>query len=997
MLSDPASRKLLGLALSRGPASLLASALLPRDLRSDGGEKIEPRALTRALRRRPNDTLLAEAALNEAIGCRSPEAVDAVLRVLSDRTELARCDREAFSRALRTLEHKGARAFFRNLSAWVKDYAAGDLERRVVREMVRRGFSEESGATRIFRSYCDRGLDYHVIHYGAALARRWEVRADWSADMAAALRRLLERPDAEEARDNALFVVDACGLSILRLVMEIEGCLEPLHGPLSGAAEAGAVTDKQRLTWNFCLSSASISAKQSYLLPRSDESAPSLYDDMLTFCLEDSVTAQLALALEIRDHPELRYPAGFDTGVLLLLCFATWMPEREIPEALLEEMAGRADAFGALRRMRNAIERNGEPGRAFLRRLFDAIATRAGQTLEVLGLRAELGLLAEDAEVVQALNLIRQAGLPEHRERLVELLGGLVQNEQVEIAARICEEESDCLLSDPMSARSAAQVFMAGKNWQRAGQAWEVLSSLASSYQWPLANAYRAFARAGNEAAAAEVGHSLDLGDATYLPALPMLAHSACTIGDFPFARTVLERAGAELESYQADQRGLLAKAQTVALGDLSLFEQPEEDLSGKAPPAAVVIDPGFHYRSGHHFNYGKFSVEFLSEELGVSKDAVWLLTGGEESDHNDLSLEGQVKRVFRFNPYSYSDIAVTEETVRMLNKAVCQDLTRVFRRVDLSQCKVIYVHSMKANMIGGFVRWLDRITAERPITVIVGVIEVDYLLAESDERGHWSRANRRGLSRLFKMANVHPLLYCETERAAMHFRKLLGDDLPMHQFPYLAASLAGRVASRGERALARDTITFGTLGTSTPNRGSDLFPQLVEAFAPLKEVNWVLQLKRRFVEGLGSDRVHCLERAVQRGTCRWYDDRLSVEEYYEAMKQIDVMILPYRDRYAVSGSGVFYEAIQLERFLVVPRQTFMGGVVKEMKYPSALLAQVDLESVAAAIGRVLEEPDRCRRRVNRFGRDGRGRLPIERFRQLLRRTLKEAGGAAVT
>ncbi len=935
---------------------------------------------------RSKDTLVSETRLAEFVSRRSLADIERLLGSFGGKGFDAPNHLEILTKSLRNLENEGARTYLRNLGALMKEKGYGALERCVVEEMMRRGFSRESGEQRIFRSLVDDGLFEQVVSYGAEIAGHWEIRPDWSAAMGQAVSELVGGTEEGETLDAVLAVLDACGVACLRQVLEIEGCLSLLHAPLKTAR---ALSDKHRLIWNYSVSVASVSHKELYLLERAGEAdQATLYDDMLTFFMDESMTAKLALSLEIRDHPSIDEPATFDSGILLLLGFCCWLPERSLPTSLAAEFVRRDEALGTIRLMLDAMRRNGEVGRAYVHDLFDAVADARRMTLEVVGQRAEFGLLETAAEVETLLAQIREEGLPANRSYLVDLALGLMKNDQLELAARICEEESDCLLADATSARCVAQVYMAAKDWQRAAQTWDVLAGLSPSPHWPLANAYRAFARAADATAAAAIAAKMDLDDPGYLPTLPMLGHSACTIGDQAFALTVLEKAKAQIEVLTAEQRNLLAKVQTYALGDLSLFATPEEDLSASAAPSAIVIDPGFHYRSGHHFNYGKFSVDFLSRELGTAKESVWLLTGADKSERNDMSLEQNIKGVFRFNPYDYNYLAVTEGTIKTLNEAFYRDLLRIFRDIDLSKCKVIYLHSMKANMIVGFSRWLAKAFADRPITVVVGIIEVDYLLAPNAERALWSRANRRGINRLFSIPSVSPLLYCETQRAWLHFRKLTGNDLPVHQFPYLAASLAGQIKAPSERALAKESITFGTLGSSTPTRGSDLFPSLVQFFAPQKQVHWVLQLKRRYVESLGSDQVQFLEQAVRRGVCEWHDDRLSVEEYYDVMRRIDVMILPYRDRYAVSGSGVFYEAIQLERLLIVPQQTFMGNVVKEMKYPGHLIGEVSVEALARSMSRIVEKSESYKRRVAMFGEEGRERLPIERFRALFRRTL---------
>ncbi|MEQ8651434.1 MAG: hypothetical protein RIC87_03115 [Kiloniellales bacterium] len=885
------------------------------------------------------------------------------------------------------LKNEGAIGYLRELASLFKNRGYGALERCVIEEMIRRGFDRESAELRIFRSLVEEGRHDEVISYGAKIALRWDIRPDWGRAMTEAIRVYLGGTSRETALDRALFVLDQCGIATMRPVLESTENLVNLHAVLKSTRN---ISDKHRLIWNYSVSVASINNKRQYMLSRlQNASTDSLYDHVLKFAMEESQAARLALSSVIEDHPDIVNTADIECGTLLLIGFCCWLPRGVVPEPLITEFTKRDDTFGTIRLMQDAVRRNGEDGRTYLRALLDGMTGPRGKVLDVLGLRAEVGLLESTSDALAALELIREAGLPANRKRIVELSGGLMRNNQFGVAAKICDEESDCLLADPKCARRVADIYAAAKDWERAGQTWERVASLSQDAQWPLSNAYRSYAKSGNLAAAAEVAAKIDLDDGDHIVALPSLAHSACIIGMHDFARAVLTRAKTQLSRFSEDQRRVLGRVQAYVSGDLSLLEAPEEDLSTITPPSAIVIDPGFHYGSGHHFNYGLFSIDFLSSNLSVPREAVWLLAGQEKSEREDKSLDGNIKKVFRFNPYEFENMSVDKRAVKNLNNAFFNDLTRVSNKIDLSECQVIYVHSMKANMIIGFTRWLEKIIQKRRIAVVVGIIEVDYLLAPAAERVAWSRANLRGINRLMSLTDLNPLVYCETDRAQVHFRKLIGDDLQIHQFPYLAASLAGRVSSGGHRSLSKRTITFGTLGASTPNRGSDLFPSLVHHFAADDRVNWVLQLDRRYVESLGSDQVQFLEQSVRNGTCEWHEERLSVTDYYDALKRMDVIILPYRNRYSVSGSGVFYEAIQLGRFLIVPKQTFMGKVVKEMEYPCRLIGNVSTAAVIEAITKILERTRQHQSRINRFNQVGRQQLPIERFRSLFWKTLE--------
>ncbi len=915
--------------------------------------------------------------------------IEGLLQAVADHPLREKHLSEVMLDQLTTMHEKGVRAFIRDLADALRVLQEHALERCLVLEMVRRGSSGVSGAERILGSYAKQDRHYDVIVYGSAMMRRWGPDPGWAKSVAGSVKSISSTtPDT--AFDISCFLIESCRPFVLRALLEDRACGRFLLAMVTAADQQG-LSAQRRLLWNFAVSGAALGEKQPLYLQWPDAASGRTPFAILDAVLrEKSAAGRVTLALGLQDLVSTMPLAVYETDLLVLVTYGLWLKEGRLSDALIGLLASRDDTLQVLRLYRWGFGGQGQEGLTFLRSLFGEVAEKRDLHVEVLGITAEMGLIDSLPKARDALTHIREADFDKNSRIVVEVLSGLVKNDQLDVAAQICYEEEELFFTLAHTARSAAEVYVAARDWERAGQAWSRLADLTRRHYWSVANAYRCYARAGNAERAREVRENIDFVDPEFVPTFPTIAYAACTIGDLTFAREMVERATPHFAQFEGSRREALIVAQTQSSGDLDLTPMPEEDCSLEGAPKALVIDPGFHYRSGHHFNYGKFAVDFLSSELGQDPDDVWLLIGGEVRDHNDRSLDGSIRPVFRFAPYAHKEMAVTEEAIDNLGRAFFQDLCTFSDQVDLSQVQAVYVHSMRANMILGFGRWIAKTFGGRPIIVIVGVIEVDYLLEPVEQRKLWARANKRGLSRLYALPNVQPLLYCETERAWTHFRRLLGPEAPFHRFPYLAASLAGQIKSSDDAALRRDKITFGTLGASTVNRGSDLFPQLVGLFSEVEEVNWVLQLTRYFVEGLGPDHVNHLEYAVEQGACVWLDDRLSVEAYFAAMRSIDVMVLPYRERYAVSGSGVFYEAMQLERFLVVPKQTFMEGVVREMHYPARLIGNVDLKSLAASLHAIVEERDKHQRRLRRFGQEGRGRLPIKQFRDLFRKALTQ-------
>ena len=93
---------------------------------------------------------------------------------------------------------------------------------------------------------------------------------------------------------------------------------------------------------------------------------------------------------------------------------------------------------------------------------------------------------------------------------------------------------------------------------------------------------------------------------------------------------------------------------------------------------------------------------------------------------------------------------------------------------------------------------------------------------------------------------------------------------------------------------------------------------------------------------------------------------------------------MPYRERYAVSGSGVFYEALQLERFVIVPETTFMHQVLTDFDYPCAFLPAVTSTAATRCILTLLKNKRQLRQKMlDLHARQGE-MLPTKKFRELV-------------
>ena len=73
-------------------------------------------------------------------------------------------------------------------------------------------------------------------------------------------------------------------------------------------------------------------------------------------------------------------------------------------------------------------------------------------------------------------------------------------------------------------------------------------------------------------------------------------------------------------------------------------------------------------------------------------------------------------------------------------------------------------------------------------------------------------------------------------------------------------------------------------------------------------------------------------------------------DEYYRAFAGLDVVLLPYSDRYQSSSSGIITEAIELNVLPVVPRGSTMEQIAKVANAPHIAIDEVSAEAIFAAL-----------------------------------------------
>lgn len=558
------------------------------------------------------------------------------------------------------------------------------------------------------------------------------------------------------------------------------------------------------------------------------------------------------------------------------------------------------------------------------------------------------------------------------------------------LMAEAARRHAPALMGLPQGPALLARVLTAVQDWQGSLAAWEKVSAQSRNPVGALARAYMAAARLRRTDLAHDyLDRLLAVAPQPDDDLALTLAHGACILGDLPLARRFLpDRTDLPQDDPRHMRGGLAWRLDAWLNGRIDRYPglPPDPAHETAPPPRALVIDPGFAANAGHHLPYTAFATRFLAEELDVDAARIWACLRRDPPglDNPDMgALRPSLHRLLDLNPYAFNEFPRSAETMANLARAVDADLAQALDGADLRQVQVLYWHSMKSASIGGFACWVARRFAGQAVTVIVGVIEVDYLNATPAEQALGRDVYGAGLRQLRDTPGVTLIVHAETAAACDEMAAAAGPAAAVHLLPYLPASRLS-AAKPVRPAFAGREVTIGIVGGSRADRGLEMFPELMLALADVPDLRWEVQVTRSHLELMDPVLASYMDWAVRQGLCRWHDGVLSAQDYASAMRRLDIVLLPYRNRYAVSGSGVFFESLDLGRFVVVPDKTAMHDLLRRWDLPCATLPATTVGAAERVLRDLLRRRPQLRATMADPARIAAGRPGVADLRRLL-------------
>ncbi|NAZ38124.1 glycosyltransferase family 4 protein [Rubellimicrobium sp. CFH 75288] len=589
---------------------------------------------------------------------------------------------------------------------------------------------------------------------------------------------------------------------------------------------------------------------------------------------------------------------------------------------------------------------DGAEGAALLRALADAAVPKAQS--ERLRLLAEIR--AAPAET--AILLVNGSGaLAKDMDGLLPHLvdHALEHVETVDAFRRLEPLVAELLEGRRYDLRQHAMRWQNGGRLGLAGAAWAMIATAMPNDDWARINAIHCLCRSGHRDEAGTLATGWPPPDSP--PALlPYMALSLTRVGRSEEAHALYRRAHRQQpvpdHALNVLRNGLLLYGDWDAAAELV----PAARAEIRPGEGTVILDPGHGDRAGHHATYNRFFSDFVRDRTGRLPEIVI-----------DRAEKGATLRNLKvcpatiFSPYVYSDISLRERELDGLARSFARQIEVIFER---QAPETLIIHSARTFMLLGVVRWLAAGQGPKPRRLVIGLIDVDHLLEPAAASLH-GRLLSEGMAGAATPWAARTLLFTETTAAAQWLQQT-SPGWTVYKFPYLAAARMRAIAADLDRVAGQEPH-FGILGATRPERGFRTLLAAIEECQP-DGPGWIVQIDPAELQKFGDDSSDRLARLQARATDRldWLTGLLTDEEYADALARMDCLVLPYSGRYAVSGSGVLWEAIYARKYLIVSTGSSLAGELSDLGYPHEVADASDPQDLGRSVRTVMADwPER--------------------------------------
>lgn len=380
-------------------------------------------------------------------------------------------------------------------------------------------------------------------------------------------------------------------------------------------------------------------------------------------------------------------------------------------------------------------------------------------------------------------------------------------------------------------------------------------------------------------------------------------------------------------------------------------LDYPFESLHRAESKSVWIIDTApIHYPYSHHLSSLMHITDYLTATTRFSADDIAILTSGYSKRVEELDVYQSNELSFR----TYAGVPHGKKLGAYPNRMISwlrQDLDRLnCDAVDLMVFKTVTPNMFKA--VCDWLAWRD---GKDSFNVIIDFLPVAYLPRELNTAANlrMSELVLRPFNKLLNLKSIRPLLHSELGEASKQLKAVDAEGQVFKRAIYSVASVAEKYKRREIPVERPRKIRVGMMGATREDKGYGMLPELISLADDSNfPVEWRLQFDkaeaRNFRERpfMQAD----LDRLEQNPNVSIFSSFPTQDEYYRAFSDLDVVLLPYGERYQSSSSGIIIEAIELNVVPIVPSGSTMEEIAFDAGAPHLSVAEVTPEAIFAAL-----------------------------------------------
>ncbi|MDF1679341.1 hypothetical protein [Ponticaulis sp.] len=362
------------------------------------------------------------------------------------------------------------------------------------------------------------------------------------------------------------------------------------------------------------------------------------------------------------------------------------------------------------------------------------------------------------------------------------------------------------------------------------------------------------------------------------------------------------------------------------------------------------IIDTGaIHYQHSHHLASLTHMIGYLNG-VGIASDEISVLTSLESRQVDELDVLQCNELSFR----TYAGVPHGNKLGRFpnrMNKWLRQDL----ERLNPEKADLIVFKTVTPSMLKAVYNWLAECDGKHAFSVIIDFLPVAFVPTELNREANARMAELvlQPFDKLAELRTISVLMHSEFSAVSEQLseRDPRGQVFKKAVYP-VASTARARRRPRGIEDVPRK-IRVGVMGATREDKGYGVLPDLISLADDSNfPVEWRLQFDKvqardfRDQPFMQAD----IDRLEQDPNVTIRSGFATQDEYYRAFAGLDVVLLPYSDRYQSSSSGIIIEAIELNVLPVVPHGSTMEQIAKVANAPHIAIDEVSAEAIFAAL-----------------------------------------------